>query len=123
MAVGALPGWGIQRGAPPTPVAAVRRPTWEEAGQSAVAAWASGQSGTPASFASSPWGRWTERLWGLASPSWRVRVMVKGLKEPARLLRVPAWSCGENPPLLQPLVICIGASPVTAGLPDQGVNA
>jgi hypothetical protein len=77
----------------------------------------------PASFASRPWGRWIARELGLASPSERVRVIAKGEKAPARRLTVPACSFGAKPPLPQPVVICIAASPSAAGRPDQGKKA
>src|SRR5512144_361439 len=123
MAVGDLPGWGIQRGNGPTPEAAFRVPIWLAAGQLAVTASASEQRGTPPSLASRPWGRWTSREAGLASPSWRVRVIVKGVKAPAAKLSGPAERVGEKTPLLQPLTICIGVSPMVRALPDQGVNS
>ena len=47
-------------------------PTWLEAGQLPAAAFASGQSGTPAIFAATPFGRVTPIAETFCSPSLRV---------------------------------------------------
>src|SRR5215469_10782036 len=97
-------------------------PIWEPDGQLPAVACDSPQRGTPPSLAKRPFGRWIERVWGLASPSWRVRVMVKGEYWPANEFSEPACKPGLNPPFPHPWVICIGASPCAGGRPDQGAK-
>ena len=48
---------------------------------------------------------------------------VEGRVLPGQGLVPPAESLGSKPPVSQPSVICIGASPTFAGPPDQGVSS
>ncbi len=73
-----MPGWGTQTGFGPAPAAMFTEPTWLEAGQLAEAAFASGQSGTPAIFAARPFGRVVPIAETFCSPSLRVTSSANG---------------------------------------------
>ncbi len=73
-----MPGWGSQTGCGPAPAATFTAPTWLAAGQLPVAAFASGQSGTPAIFAATPFGRVTPIAETFCSPSLRARLKTNG---------------------------------------------
>ena len=72
-------------------------PSGDAAGQGAAAAAAAPQTGTPASFASTPFGRVTSTLERFCSPERWTRSVVKVEKAPAIGLTAPAESDGENP--------------------------